>query len=70
MTTYSNKQDKQCTHNVTLRRVRATIVVVEKQYYIFCVCVFVALGIQRAILMRHIVIYGLSRSTIFFHIIS
>ena len=26
-----NKQDRQCTYNVTLRRVRVTIVAVEKQ---------------------------------------
>jgi len=32
--------------------------------------VFVALVIQHALHMRHIVIYGLSGSTIFFHIIS
>ena len=31
------KQDRQCTYNVTLRRVRATIVAVEDQYYIFWV---------------------------------
>jgi len=33
-------------------------------------CVFVALGIQHAIQMLHTVIYGLSSSTIFLHIIS
>ena len=33
-------------------------------------CVFVALGIQHAIRLRHIVICGLSGPTIFFYIIS
>ena len=33
-------------------------------------CVFVALGIQHAMRMLHIVICGLSGSTVFFHIIS
>jgi len=62
----------QSTHNVTMRCVWATTVVVEKQYYTLCVCVcvFVALVIQYAIHMCHIVICGLRCSTIFFHIIS
>ena len=36
---------------------------------IYSECVFVALGILRAMRVRHIVIYGLPRSTIFFHVI-
>jgi len=35
-----------------------------------CVRVFLALGIQHAMRMRHIVICGLPRSTAFSHIIS
>ena len=60
------------------------IVVVEKnEYYTNCVCVcvcvcvyvrmlcvFVALGIQHATRMRHIVTCGLIHSAIFFHMIS
>jgi len=34
----------------------------------YCECVFVALGIQHAMRMRHIFICALSGSTIFFHI--
>jgi hypothetical protein len=33
-------------------------------------CVFVALGFQHAVNLRHIIICGLSGSTVFFHIIS
>jgi hypothetical protein len=42
----------------------------NNEYYTSWVCVFVALSIQHAMRMRHIAIYGLPRSTIFFHFIS
>jgi len=51
----------------TLRRGHATIVRVENTY---CECVFVALGIQNAMPMRHIVICRLCGCTIFLHIVS
>ena len=51
-------------HSVIFRFVRVTIVALENK------CVFVALSIQHAMRMRHIVVYGLPRSTTFFHIIS
>jgi hypothetical protein len=59
------------TYNVTLRRVRATVVAVEKQYVLHILeFVFVALVIQHAMRLRHIAICALLRSTIFSHIIS
>ena len=54
--------------NVIIRRVRATIVAVEKQMsIIYCEYVFVALDIQHSMHMRHTFICGLSGST-FSHI--
>ena len=53
-----------------MRRARATIVAVEKQRVLLNLYVFVALVTQHAMCMRHIVICGLPRSTIFFHISS
>ena len=47
-------------------RVCATIVVVEKQKLLHILSVFVAIVIQHATRMRHIVICGLPGSTAFF----
>jgi hypothetical protein len=54
-----------------VRRFCATIAAVEKAVIItYFECVSVALGIQHATRVRHIVICGLQGSRIFFHIIS
>jgi hypothetical protein len=61
-----------------MRRVRATMVAVEKQKVFcilcvcvcVCVCVYVALVIQHAMRMRHMIICGLPGSRVYFHIIS
>ena len=56
---------------ITMRGVRATIVQWESnKHYIFCVCVFVALGIQHAMRMRHVVVCGLACCKIFLHLTS
>ena len=58
-------------YNVTMKRIRATIVAVENnEYYTTRLCVFVALGIKHKMRMRHILICGLPRSTKCFHLIS
>ena len=65
-----NRQDRQCTCNVTLRLFRVTIAAAQKKkqvLHILSVCV--ALDIQHAECMRHTVICGLPGSTTSFHII-
>ena len=49
-----------CNHCCSLKSIRIT----------YFECVFVALSIQNAILMHHIVIYGLLGSTVIGHVIS
>ena len=58
-------------YKVTLRQVCAKHSYNGKEVSItYSGCVFLALGIQNAIRMRHIVICEMSGSTIFFHITS
>jgi hypothetical protein len=67
----SSQHDRQCTYHVTMRLVRASIDWVEKLSVLHMLtCAFVALAIPHAVGMRHIVMFGLSGSSIFFHIIS
>jgi hypothetical protein len=63
--------DMRCICNVTLRRFRETTATVKKLINItYSECLSVALVIQQAKHIRHIVICGLSCCTIFFHVIS
>jgi hypothetical protein len=55
-----NNEMRSCNHCCSRKAISIT-------YY---ECVFVALGIQNKMRMRHIVICDLTGSTIFFHIIS
>jgi len=58
------------TYNVTLRFVRVTVVIVEKQCLICTEGAFVALVIQHEKRMGHVAICGLSGCTVFFNIAS
>ena len=54
-----NIEERSCNHCCSGKAISIT----------YTECVFVALGIQHAMHMRHILICGLPRSTKFFHII-
>ena len=60
MHVYRNLEARSCNHCCSGK----TIIITYSE------CVFVALDIQQAIRMHHIVIYGLPGSIMFFHIIS
>jgi hypothetical protein len=63
------KMDRQCIYNAVARSFN--YLCIGKSIHItYSELVFVALGIQLAMCMRHIVIYDLFGSIIFFHIMS
>jgi hypothetical protein len=67
------KEDRQCTCNIAIWRIRGNIVAVERQYFLHILgvqCVFAALVTHHAMCMRNIIICCLPRSTVFFHFIS
>jgi hypothetical protein len=65
------KQDRQCTYKIKLRRVRVTVVTVQQLevIYILCTC-SLSYPAFKVHAPYYIVVYGLSGSTIFFHVIS
>jgi hypothetical protein len=61
-----NKKRGKCSYHVILRRVRETIVAVEKQYLLHILRVgCLALGFKHVMLTRPIVICGMPGSAIF-----
>jgi hypothetical protein len=51
-------------YNVTFKRVRITILAVEKQYHIFLECVFVPLGTQHAKHLRRVILPSVASLTV------
>ena len=62
---FKQRKDRQCTYNLTAFSSNH-FCTGESINISHSECVFVALGIQHAMLMHHIVICGLTGSTIFF----
>jgi hypothetical protein len=64
------EQDRQCTYKLNIEARSCNLCCsVKAKGITYCECVFVALGIQRAIRMRQIVICGMPRPTKFFYIV-
>ena len=64
------EQDRQCTYKLNIEARSCNLCCSVKANGItYCECVFVALGIQRAIRMRQIVICGMPRPTKCFYIV-
>jgi hypothetical protein len=64
----NEQQGRQCTYNVTLRRVRTTVLAVAKPASVkHSLSVFVVVGIRHATRKRHIAICDLPRSAVFYN---
>ena len=62
-------KDRQCTYNIIMRPVRATVVILQNQSIAYTECVFVALGIQYSMRLGRTVIWVLPGNTRFFHVV-